>query len=487
MHRHLPLRPRRWPGPGAVRAGRAGAAALGAALGACQSYAPEPLELQRHADAFLARTPSSPEVRAFAASLAPVDHPETGAPGTNDAPGSFDPSDGLTLREAELVALVFNPDLRMARLEAGVTRAGAEHAGLWEDPTLGVDLTRILESTDRPWEVFGSVGLTIPISGRLEIEKRRAGAEHAAQLERVARSEWETRMAVRRAWTEWLAAERQLESTRDFVATMDQVLSIVDALEQSGERSRIEVRLFRIERAARLSEVPMRQARLEQSRRSLRQLMGLAPDAALDLRPDGLGADALPPAANDFSPAALERSSPSLRIAAAEYERAERTLELEIREQFPDLQLTPGYGTQDGQRQFTLGLRMPVPILNGNRRAIAESFARREVARANAERQMERLLHAVAEARIAADGAAAQRRMLEASLVPLVDAQYADARQLAQMGEVDTLVVIESLVRQHDAKIRLVEARRDESLAAIELSALAGPPAPPPQPDSTTP
>lgn len=448
---------------------RAIAALPPALVAGCQSYEPAPLDMPAHTAAFLARTPESPEVQAFAAQLAPA---------ASAARTPFDATDGLTLHEAELVALVFNNELRQARLQAGVTRAGAEHAGLWEDPTFGIDVTRILESgAERPWEVFGSVGFTIPISGRLEIEKQRAGVAHAAEIARVAQAEWAVRMAVRRTWIDWVAASAQLASTRDFLSRMDMVLAIVDSMERAGETARVEARLFRIERASRQAEVPLREARVEQALRQLRHLMGLAPRTALDLRPNGLGSDAFTPAADaDLTPEALERSSPTMLVAMAEYEVAERSLELEIREQFPDLQLTPGYGTQDGQRQFTLGFSMPIPILNGNRRAIAEAHAQREVARARAEGELERLLDAVAAAQIHATGAALQRAILEQDLVPLVDAQYSDARQLAQLGEVASLILIESLVRQHDAKIRLVDARREEALAAIELIQLVGPP-----------
>ena len=70
----------------------------------CQSYQSKPLDLASHRDAWRARTPGDEPVRAFANRLA----------GTGQ-PTAFDPADGLSLAEGELVALVFNPDLRIAR------------------------------------------------------------------------------------------------------------------------------------------------------------------------------------------------------------------------------------------------------------------------------------------------------------------------------------------------------------------------------------
>lgn len=442
-----------------------GAAALAAILGGCQSYERRPLDLPAHRAAFLARTPDVPEVQAFAKSLGP-----------SPVVRVFDPSDGLTCAEAEVVALVFNADIRLARLKAGVARATAENAGLWEDPTIGVDLTRIIESTPNPWKVFATVGLTIPISGRLEIEERRAGLEHAAELARLAEAEWQTRMAVRRAWTEWSALSAQLEARREFVARVDQVLAVVDRMEQAGELTRIEARLFRIERASRLAELPLIESQARQHELRLHRLMGLAPDAPVVLRADGIGpAPGDAPAGAAIDRDALARRSPALLVARAEYETAEESLKLEVRRQYPDLQIGPGYGREDGQDQVLFGFSLPLPVLNGNRQGIAEALARRELARAVAETTLEGLL---ASARAAEDRARAvslRREGLESGVVPLVDAQYADARHVAQLGEVNTLVLLESLTRQHEAKEQLIDARREEALAAIDLEELLGP------------
>jgi hypothetical protein len=65
--------------------------------------------------------------------------------------------------------------------------------------------------------------------------------------------------------------------------------------------------------------------------------------------------------------------------------------------------------------------------------------------------------------------------MLRDEIVPLVDAQYTDAREVARLGEVNSLVLLESHARQHEAKVGLIEAARDEALAAIDLEELIGP------------
>lgn len=446
----------------------AGIALLAAASG-CQTYTPQPLNLSAHREAFIARTPESPEVREFAQTLSDSE---------GLAPDTFDPSDGITLVEAEAIALVLNAELRIARLRAGVTQAGAANAGLWEDPTIGVDITRILESTAHPWKVFSAVGFTLPISGRLEIEKALAGIEHAADLARVAEREWQVRMELRRAWADWSSLAAQLKTTREFLERVDQILVIVDLMERAGELARTEARLFRVEHATKALELATLEAQNAEWGLRIRQLMGLAPEADIRMiAGGGVGRQETDVAGDSREPLhdRLMRASPLLLVEATEYQVAERALELEVRKQYPDLQIGPGYGNEDGQNQFLLGLSLPLPVLNGNRRAIAEAAANRDLARASAESTLERLITDLAAAEVQVRVAELRRRTLEEAIVPMVDAQYADAREVARLGEVNTLVLLESLKRQQEAKIALIQARRDQILAAIRVEEILGP------------
>lgn len=444
---------RAWPGV---------AFALLALAGGCQKYERAPLDFAAHKQAIMARTPEASEVRAFAESLRAAEGRATG----------FDPTDGVSCAEAEVIALVYNPDLRSARLRAGVSRAAADHAGLWEDPVLGVDLARIIQGTPEPWKVFTTLGLTIPISGRLELEKQRAGLEHAAELARLLQREWGVRTEVRRSCAEWSAASAMLEATRAYLTRLDQALVVVEKMETAGEMPRTEARLFRIERAERASEIAQLESRVRRAALELRRLMGLAPSAGITLTPGAVDFSVPEPSMDHGS---LLLTSPDLLIAAAEHEIAEKALEIEVRRQYPDLQIGPGYGREDGQDQVLLNLSLPLPLLNGNRGGIAEARAARDAARAEAEGAMESLIARIASARDHVAAASAHRRALEQEIVPMVDAQYADVRRLSELGEVNTLVLLESLRRQQDAKARLAAAVREEAMAQIDLAELTGP------------
>ncbi|MGE3108882.1 MAG: TolC family protein [Phycisphaerales bacterium] len=429
----------------------------------CQTYSPRPLNPASLRAEFLARSASSEAVAQFAQRLR----------ATKQSPPTFDPTDGLSVEEGEVVAMLYNADLRRARARAGVTAASAAYAGLWEDPVLGTDLVRILESTAHPWKVFANIGLTIPLSGRLEKEKRRAGAEHDAELRRVFQAEWETRVAVRREWAQWTAAVRQRDVIRELIAQLDGVVSIVERIEHAGELARIEASLFRIERSQRSVQLTRADERVAEVELRLRRLIGLAPSADVAFVPAPLGASDVPDDAS--ADEAAQARNPRLALARALYEVAERRLELEIRKQYPDLHIGPGYGREGGSDQIMLGLSVPVPMLSANRQGIATAGAERESAEIEYAAAAESIAADLSAAWVRLHAARARRRIIEDSLNPLVEQQYTDARRIADLGEVNTLLLLETLTRQQDAKLDLISAGLDVELAAIEIAGLVGP------------
>lgn len=445
-------------------------AGMVSALTGCQSFEREPLDLDATRSAWLSRSPADPSVREFAAAL---DRAEGGL----QAEG-FDPSDGLSLAEAEAVVLVFNPDLRQARLEANVTRATAAYAGLWQDPVLGVDLERIVSGAGgaNPWGAGGTVGIAIPISGRLEAEKARAGADLAAKLDRVAAKEWATRAALRELWIEWSAARVRAEVTQELLTRLGDVASLADRQVKAGSMTRLDARLFRVELAGREADQIALTARVRELELQLRAMLGLAPETSLTLVPTVMFAARTTTA--DELRLLLDSSNPELAAVRAEYELAEQSLRAEVRKQYPDITIGPGYGTDQGDNRVLLGLSLPIPLWNRNQQGVAQASAQRELARGRFETTYQQLSSKLAIALTRFDAGKAQRALVESSVVPLADEQEADVLRVAALGRVEPLLLLESLKTQYAAKVRLVDARASESMGAVRLDELIGPPVP---------
>ncbi|MBL8896868.1 MAG: hypothetical protein JNM84_04540, partial [Planctomycetes bacterium] len=104
---------------------------LGICGASCESYAPAPVDLTEHALRFAARLPDAEALRVFVDSLRST---SLALAPTSETSGAGE----IAVRRdvARWIALHLNPDLAIARLEAGVAGASAEYAGLLEDPSL---------------------------------------------------------------------------------------------------------------------------------------------------------------------------------------------------------------------------------------------------------------------------------------------------------------------------------------------------------------
>tara|TARA_R110002072_G_scaffold101703_1_gene224003 strand:- start:6892 stop:8385 length:1494 start_codon:yes stop_codon:yes gene_type:complete len=431
-------------------------------LTGCQSYERRPLDLAEHRAVYDARLDTTEPISRFIDRLT-----EQG----QAVPDRFDPSDGLSVAEGEVIALFYNPELRIARLDAGVTLANFETAGLWEDPQFGFDGAEIL-SPAGPFEYGLTLSLTIPVSGRLGVEKDRAGAAYEAELRRIVDAEWSTRSAVRSAWASWSAASERLTLLLEVTGQVERVAEITDQLESAGELTRVEARLLRAELVQTRADVAQAKLGVARSRIELLGLLGLAPDTVVDLIPTLH--PVLPIDVGDTIERLIEANT-LLAVQRAEYQVAEETLRLEVRKQYPDITIGTGFGSEDNDDRLLLGVSIPIPVFNANRAGIAEARARRQVAGVAAETTFEQLSRELAISREVYYAVQTQREAFERELVPMLDEQSAEVEQLIDLGEVNTLLLLETVTRRFEAKSRLLDLRLAEITAAVEIARLLGP------------
>ncbi|MEM7227220.1 MAG: TolC family protein [Planctomycetota bacterium] len=428
----------------------------------CQTYVEQPLDLASHATAFDHRIVDLASIRSYAAHL---DDDEA------IVPASFAFDDGLTLAEAEVVALFYNARLRRERLAVGIARATMDHAGQWDDPIFGFDGAEIM-SPSQPFQLGLRLDFTIPVSGRLDVERDRATSAHDAALRSVAHAEWTVRITVRDAWTNWTLAEQHLALHREMVAQIESIAGTAARLESAGELSRVEARLFRVELAERRVAMLEAEHAAYRSRMHVTNLIGLPPNAEVDLVPSL--AMATPPPVDDESRRIIECNT-ALAVQRAAYQVAEDTLRLEMRKQYPDITFGAGYGSENNDDRLLLGVSLPIPVFNRNQAGIAEAEAMRSYARAQAETTYERLLHEIARAHADRSAARAQWTRFESDVIPMLDEQAADVIRIAELGDVDTLILLTTVERHFEVRSRLLELKREEVRAALEVIRHRGP------------
>jgi len=434
----------------------------GIVTAACQSYAPEPVDLAAHAQQFAERIPDAASIRAFAERLRQLD----------PALPSYDAGDGLDLHEARYVALLFHPELRASRLRAGVARVSAEHAGRWADPVLNADFAKILESVAHPWLAGASLGLSLPITGRPGLERELAESQHGEALLAARVAEARVLHDLDAAWTRWSAARLAAAQIEDLVARLVDLEAIVARLAAAQLLNHVQARAFTLERVSQKAQLVHGRAAVATAELEIKQVLGLPPDRSVLLLP----AIAVPLRVAD---AAQRRTrlldSPNVAFAQREHEVAERRLALAVQKQWPELTLLPGFQEEDAQPRAALGFSLPLPLWNANRAQIAEMRAQREVAAETLRGEYERAAQALARAELRRDAAVEQRAIVDTQLVPLAEQQVADGRRLAELGELDTLLILDTMTRSYTAKMLAIDAALAEAEATIAINALFWP------------
>ena len=421
---------------------------------ACVSYEPAPVDLAAHAATYAERMPDLAAARAFA-----------NATGLAKVEGA-----ALTRHEARALALWFHPSLRRARAEADVARAVADHSGLWPDPTVQGSVADKLGNTN-PWLVTSAVGLTIPLSGQFGLQQQLADTKHGtARLMALAR-EVEVRDGLDAAWVRWSCKAARADALAELCATLDDLDRIATKLAAAQQITRAQARLFALESTSRRAELMATRADAAIARSLLDEMLGLPPGAQVPLQAEWRIESRAPSSDDD----ATWVDGPRLAAKKRAHAEAERQLELAVSKQYPMLSLFPGWEEEDAINRPAIAFSLPIPLWNRNQLAIAEATAQRDAAKAALEAGYEELAQARLRADVARKAAAQRREQLESTLVPACKEQLADNRRLAELGELDPLLLLDAVTRLYEAQRSALEAAADEADAIAAENSLFWP------------
>lgn len=280
-----------------------------------------------------------------------------------------------------LAAFYFNPEMEIARAQAGGAEAGVITAGARPNPTLS-----ITPGVPRPY-LFG-LDFAIPIqtAGKRGYQILQARNLSEAARFNLANTAWKVRSAVRAGLLNYFVAIRSLDQLRSQESIQSDRVSLLEKRLTVGEISRPELDLARIDLANTHLSALSDQSQISQTRAALAAAIGIPVSALSDVEFSwpNLGN---PPDPDSLPAQEIQRNAVvnrlDVRQALAKYAAAETSLQLEIARQYPDVQIGPGYTYEESHSFFTLGLSVTLPIFNHNQGPIAEAEARRNEAAAN--------------------------------------------------------------------------------------------------------
>jgi outer membrane protein TolC len=343
------------------------------ALSGCATYQDRPLSANEAASALAARTLDKPGVRQFMATH--------GAP---EATGDW-PQPSWNLRLLTLAAFYYHDDMEVARAKLAVAEAALVSAGARPNPTAGFSPTYNNPALFgfSPWTLGFTLDVPIETAGKRG--DRIAGAEQAVNSARlaVANTAWQVRSRVRKSLAELEGAMRIEEILARQEAVQNEMVALLEARWKAGETSLTEVELVRVAAAQTALDLNQAQNENAQARIRLDGALGVPAPAIDSLAFSFVEVDLIPDAEEA---GALRREALLNRAdvlgALADYEASQSALQLEVAKQYPDIHLGPGYAWDQGQKKFTLGASIELPVFDRNRGPIAEAEARRREAAA---------------------------------------------------------------------------------------------------------
>lgn len=295
---------------------------------------------------------------------------------------------GWTLDALTVAAWSLRSDIGVATADVMAGTTAERVAGLIPNPTLSLDpsaaLTNVVDDPS-PWVVATALSFTVETAGKREIRVAQARADTETRRWRLAETLWLARAELRRALVARSLAQRSVTLAENEVKLNQDFLDWVDTQIRFGIG-------IGQDRLTALTNLARAQVQLRTSRGDLattESQIAAAAGLAIESLPLGqlasVNLDALPaPDVNDIGTlrdlGVVNRLT--VRHALADYAVTEEALRQAVAQQYPDVNLGPGYSFDRGDHAIHLGVSLTLPLLHDGRDAVAEAVAVRSRAAA---------------------------------------------------------------------------------------------------------
>ena len=365
-----------------------------------------------------------------------------------------------SLDDAVTLALIGNRELNALRLKSANSAKAAKESGWWEDPELDFDLMRIINPSEHPFLGGASIAFTIPLSGATAIAAKADELYAQADIAEIKAAERDTGAEARHAAIRLAALRRRaaLLSEHDSDERIVRARENVGKLHEAGEVSASELAGVQRQKHIRHHALMETEREIAETEIAFLRILGLRPGTKIVLTLPLRDRPSMPSGADD--PLDLVRH-PKVEAALARLGGTEKSLEAEIRRQYPDLKLGPAYANEEGLDRFGLIAGISIPLWNRNRKGIAEAEGARDEARLAAIDMWRSLVCDAATARVHLSN------LLMHPPVPANEREQTD--KLADAGELTPLDYLAVREQIFDFRLDELNWRRDVALAAAEL------------------
>jgi cobalt-zinc-cadmium efflux system outer membrane protein len=361
-------------------------------------------------------------------------------------------------------------DAKIAIGQIQAAEAGERTAAEWPNPVLSLTPSYYTALFDpSPWEAGPSVSQLIQTAGKRSATIAEARERTHSARQHLALAAWQFRSQVRTALIDLWAARKRLALARAYNAAAHRVTMLTSERYDAGAVSATALSVQRLTdtQAALSLTAAERQEHLAAA--ALATAVGVPVAAIETARIDLSEMDRLAPVTNlDALRASALTQRPEVLDALARYEAAEASLRLEVARQYPDLSIGPGYQYNQGQHQFSLGISLPLPILDQNRGPIATARAARQVAAADFDKVQTTVLGEI-ETAVTDWRASHEEAQRTQGLLRLADETVRSERAAFQAGQTGRLQLAGAELARAQTELGALAASEDERTALGHL------------------
>lgn len=392
-------------------------------------------------------------------------------PGRASVPAPV-PSRAVTLAEVIQLAIEANPELSAARREVEAAEGARIQAGVYQNPTLLVELEDQRRDTRTT---------TVLLSQPFELGgKRGARMEAADRAVDVARVQLEGRQADLRAnaTAAYFATLIAQDRVRLAQASLDLARNGSQAAGKrvvAGKISPVEETKAKVAEANVRLELIQAQGELQTNLQQLRAVTGGIATITAVIGDSLAIPKPLPQEAME------ERllNAPSIRQSRLEVRRLGALADLEKAKRIPDITLNAGAKRDQemGRNQAVVGISVPLPLFDTNRGNLLEALRRQDKADDEARALELRLRAEVGAARQRYESAASEVLALQADILPGAQSAFDAATKGFELGKFDYLDALDAQRTLLQARAQYLRSLADAHRAITDLDRLLGGPA----------
>lgn len=381
------------------------------------------------------------------------------------------------LPQLEAMALASSRSVLAVRDQVDAARFAVDSAAAFPNPEL-----EYLSGTARSRGVGGTPGdaRSLAVTQPLDMPWKRSARIDAAEAGLAATTagarafEADLLARLRSRYFEVLRREAELRNAKEDVALMEGVRSRIALRVETGEAARFELIKADAETLNAQKTAQAASYRLAQARSLLQQMVGttLPPEFALSTRLRDV--PPLPPLA--LLQKQLAENSPELARGRAEMQRAQRQLDLERAQRWPNLALKASVDEDPDVRTSKFGLVVSIPLWDRRRGPVGEAAAQLSRARNELESNQFVLGQAIEAAYQQYEIAQTQVTALESGIVRQSEAALKVAEAAYRFGERGFIEVLDAQRVFRAARAELITARYELAAAWVEIERLRAQP-----------